>query len=63
MDNIYTFLNKHCSTVDKLQLYDLINHASSDCKEKFPLKLKKEGCDMVSSSITGGSNDIIVFLF
>jgi hypothetical protein len=61
MDDIYDFINKYGYTIDKLQLYDMINHATSDCKEIIPLKLKKE-----ANNLTGGDFDeaeIVVFLY
>jgi hypothetical protein len=71
MNEIYTFVNKHGDKIDKLQLYDLINHTSSDRKELVSLKLKKGAANIESSPyIAGGDDDdnfeeseILVFLY
>jgi hypothetical protein len=71
MNDIYNFVNKHSDITDKLQLYDLINHASSDRKEIVSLKLKKGAANTSNSPYIAGGDDsndiemseILVFLY
>jgi hypothetical protein len=54
MNTIYNFVNKYADPVDKISLYDLINHATAIPKEIIsPLKIKKTD----SNDYKGGNPD------